>query len=80
MNTDLEQRITFNSRQCGAHPCIRGMRVRVADVLEMLAQGVDEEEMLAVFPDLEHADIRACLHFAARLADKASNHALRQAS
>ena len=38
MNTDLEQRITFNSRQCGAHPCIRGMRVRVADVLEMLAQ------------------------------------------
>ena len=59
MNTDLEQRITFNSRQCGAQPCIRGMRVRVADVLEMLAQGVEEEEMLADFPDLEPADIRA---------------------
>jgi uncharacterized protein (DUF433 family) len=65
MNTDLEQRITFNSRQCGGQPCIRGMRVRVADVLEMLAQGVEQDEMLADFPDLEPADIRACLEFAA---------------
>jgi len=41
MNTDLEQRITFNLRQCGGLPCIRGLRIRVADVLEMLAQGVE---------------------------------------
>ena len=37
MNTDLEQRITFNLRQCGGQPCVRGMRIRVADVLDMLA-------------------------------------------
>lgn len=66
MNTDLEQRITFNLRQCGGLPCIRGLRIRVADVLEMLAQGVEQAEILADFPDLEAADIRACLHFAAR--------------
>jgi len=68
MKTDLEQRITFNPRQCGGQPCIRGLRIRVTDILEMLAQGVDQDEMLADFPDLEAADIKACLHFAARRA------------
>ena len=68
MNTDLERRITFNARQCGGQPCIRGMRIRVADILEMLAQGVDQSEILADFPDLEAADIKACLHFAAKRA------------
>lgn len=68
MSTDLEQRITFNPRQCGGQPCIRGLRIRVADVLEMLAQGVEQAEILADFPDLEAADIKACLHFAARRA------------
>lgn len=66
MNTDLEQRITFNLGQCGGLPCIRGLRIRVADVLEMLAQGVEQAEILADLPDLEAEDIRACLHFAAR--------------
>lgn len=66
MNPDLDQRITFNPRQCGGQPCIRGMRIRVADILEMLAQGVDQAEILADFPDLELADIMACLHFAAK--------------
>lgn len=62
----LEERITFNANQCGGHACIRGMRIRVADVLEMLAQGVSEATILADFPDLEVEDIRACLHFGAQ--------------
>ena len=65
----LEQRITFNPGQCGGHPCIRGMRIRVADVLEMLGEGVSVDEILADFPDLEREDIQACLKFAARRSD-----------
>jgi uncharacterized protein (DUF433 family) len=61
----LDERITFNPEQCGGRPCIRSMRIRVADILEMLAQGVSEATILADFPDLEQDDIRACLHFAA---------------
>jgi uncharacterized protein (DUF433 family) len=67
-NLDLDQRITFNPRQCGGHACVRGMRIRVSDILEMLAQGVSQDELLADFPDLEPADIQACLHFASRRA------------
>lgn len=62
----LEERITFNANQCGGRACVRGMRIRVADVLEMLAQGVTEQTILADFPDLEADDIRACLHFGAQ--------------
>lgn len=69
MDNLLEQRITFNPRQCGGHPCIRGMRIRVADVLDMLAEGVNVDEILADFPDLEREDIQACLKFAARRSD-----------
>jgi uncharacterized protein (DUF433 family) len=64
-----ESRITFDPQQCGAKPCIRGMRIRVSDILEMLAAGVSEGQILADFPDLEVEDIRACLRFAARRAD-----------
>jgi uncharacterized protein (DUF433 family) len=64
-----ESCITYNAQQCGGKPCIRGMRIRVSDVLEMLANGVSESEILADFPDLEPEDIRACLRFAARRAD-----------
>jgi uncharacterized protein (DUF433 family) len=64
-----ESRITFNPQQCGEKPCIRGMRIRVSDILEMLAAGVSEGQILADFPDLEVEDIRACLRFAARRAD-----------
>lgn len=66
-----EPRITHNPRQCGGKPCIRGMRIRVSDVLEMLAAGVPEPEILSDFPDLEAEDIRACLRYAARRADLA---------
>mgnify|MGYP003572330456 FL=1 len=65
----LETRITTNPRQCGGRPCIRGIRIRVADILEMLAQGVSAAEILSDFPDLETEDIQACLLFAARRAD-----------
>ena len=64
-------RITFNPDQCGGRPCIRGMRIRVKDVLEMLAADVGEPEILADFPYLEPEDIRACLEFAAAEMDHA---------
>jgi uncharacterized protein (DUF433 family) len=62
-------RITFNPNQCGGRPCIRGMRIRVKDVLDLLAAGVSEAKILADFPYLESEDIRACLAFAAAEAD-----------
>ena len=64
----LLKRITQTPGVCGGRPCIRGMRIRAADVLEMLAVGVTEQDILADFPDLERDDIRACLVFAARRA------------
>ena len=63
------ERITFNPNQCGGRPCIRGMRIRVKDVLDMLAGGAAQEEILADFPDLEAEDIRACIAYAARYVD-----------
>lgn len=63
---NLLERITFNPLQCGGRPFIRGMRIRVADVLELLAVGVSESQILDDFPDMERDDIRACLHFAAQ--------------
>jgi uncharacterized protein (DUF433 family) len=62
-------RITINPLQCGGRPCIRGMRIRVKDVLEMLAEGATQQEILADFPDLEAEDIHACLAYAARYFD-----------
>lgn len=59
------QRITFNPNQCGGRPCIRGMRIRVKDVLDMLAGGTPEAEILADYPYLEGEDIRASLEYAA---------------
>lgn len=64
-----DTRITWNPAQCGGKPCIRGMRIRVSDILQMLADGVSEADVLGDFPDLEPEDIRACLRFAARRAD-----------
>ena len=62
-------RITINPKQCGGQPCIRGMRIRVRDVLELLASGVGQEQLLEEFPYLETADIQACLEYAAREVD-----------
>jgi uncharacterized protein (DUF433 family) len=63
------ERITINPQQCGGRPCIRGMRIRVKDVLDLLASGVPQEEILTDFPYLEPEDIRAALEFAAAQAD-----------
>jgi uncharacterized protein (DUF433 family) len=63
--TALLQRITQTPGKCGGRPCIREMRIRVIDILETLAEGVSASEILEDFPDLEPADIQACLLFAA---------------
>ena len=62
---DAVQRITFDPEVCGGRPCVRGMRIRVADILEMLGNGVSESEILSDFPDLEREDLRSCLLYAA---------------
>lgn len=62
-------RITVNRDQCGGRPCIRGLRIRVKDVLELLAAGASREEILADYPYLEPEDITAALEFAARQSD-----------
>jgi uncharacterized protein (DUF433 family) len=62
-------RITINPAQCGGRACIRGMRIRVKDVLDTMAGGATQEQILADFPDLEAADIRACIAYAARYLD-----------
>jgi uncharacterized protein (DUF433 family) len=67
--TDLLNRITQIPGQCGGRPCIRGMRIRVSDILEMMAENVSVQEILEDFPDLELEDIQACLLFAARRTD-----------
>jgi uncharacterized protein (DUF433 family) len=63
------ERITIDPHQCGGRPCIRGMRIRVKDVLDMLASGATPEEILADFPDLQPEDIRASIAYASRYLD-----------
>ena len=63
------ERITFSPNQCGGRPCIRGMRIRVKDVLDLVAAGNSESEILADFPDLEADDIKASLEYAAAQLD-----------
>lgn len=63
------ERITFEAGKCGGRPCIRGMRIRVSDILDMLASGVSMDEILEDFPDLQIEDIHACLAYAARYID-----------
>ena len=67
----LLQRITVEADKCGGRPCIRGLRIRVTDILGMLAEGVSHEEILRDFPYLEPDDIKAALAYAARQADHA---------
>lgn len=62
---DYRQYITIDSGKRGGKPCIRGMRITVYDVLEYLASGMSEDDILADFPDLTREDIRASLAFAA---------------
>ena len=67
--SNLMERITVNPRQCGGRPCVRGMRIRVTDVLDLLASGQTHEQVLEDMPDLEPDDIEACLRFASRRID-----------
>ncbi len=61
-------RITVDPNQCGGRPCLRGLRFRVEDVLDLLAAGATREEVLADFPLLEAGDVTASLEYAARQA------------
>ena len=68
--SSLLTRITHNPAQCGGRPCIRGLRVRVSDILDMLAGGATRAEILRDFPYLEDDDISAALYYAAREAER----------
>lgn len=63
---NLIERITVNPEQCGGRPCIRGMRIRVSDVLDLFATGLTREQILEELPDLEIEDLHAVLQYAAR--------------
>jgi len=65
----IESRITVDPAVCGGRPCIRGMRIRVTDILGMLASGATQAEILEDYPYLEAADITAALDYGARQAD-----------
>ncbi len=69
MTTDLLKRITVEKDKCGGKPCIRNMRIRVKDVLDMLASGMTNQEILEDYPYLEEQDIKAVLMYAARQFD-----------
>lgn len=64
-----DPRITYNPAQCGGKPCIRGMRIRVSDVLDLYAAGLSPDQILAELPDLEPEDLQAALTYAARELD-----------
>jgi uncharacterized protein (DUF433 family) len=64
-----QERITVNPRQCGGRPCIRGMRIRISDVIDLFAAGLDRQQILKELPDLEPEDVDACLAYARRRID-----------
>jgi uncharacterized protein (DUF433 family) len=66
---ELMDRITVDPEQCGRRPCIRGMRIRVSDVLDLLAEGLSPEEIVEEMPDLEPGDVYASLRFASHKLD-----------
>jgi uncharacterized protein (DUF433 family) len=67
--THLNDRITVDPEQCGGRPCVRGMRIRVTDVLDLMAAGLTNDQILDELPDLERADIKACVQYASKLVD-----------
>ncbi|HEX9988111.1 MAG TPA: DUF433 domain-containing protein [Chloroflexia bacterium] len=66
---NLLERITINPDQCGGRPCIRGMRIRVTDILDLYAAGLSTEQILEEMPDLVPEDLQAALSYAARKLD-----------
>ena len=67
--SELLKRITIEPGKMGGKPCIRGMRMRVKDVLDMLAAGASRTDILESYPDLEDEDISAALIYASRISD-----------
>jgi uncharacterized protein (DUF433 family) len=67
--SQLLERITINPKQCGGRPCIRGMRIRVSDVLDLFAAGLSANEILTEMPDLEADDLKAALSYASHKLD-----------
>ncbi len=67
--THLAERIPIDPEQCGGRPCIRGMRIRVIDVLDLLANGLSHQDILEELPDLTKDDIGACIRFARQRID-----------
>jgi uncharacterized protein (DUF433 family) len=66
---ELLTRITVNPKQCGGRPCIRGMRIRVSDVLDLFTAGLSTEQILEEMPDLEADDLKAAMAYASRKLD-----------
>ena len=64
--TTLADRITVDPAQCGGRPCVRGLRIRVTDVLDLLASGLSAAQVVEELPDLGLEDVTACLRFASR--------------
>ncbi len=62
----MSERISINPKQCGGRPCIRGMRIRVSDILDLLAEGFDFDKILDELPDLVRDDIVAALCYVSR--------------
>ncbi|MBZ5561733.1 MAG: DUF433 domain-containing protein [Acidobacteriia bacterium] len=75
MNAERLKRITVEEGKCGGRPCIRGLRIRVSDILDLLAAGASFEEILSDYPSLEREDILAAIEYAARQADHSVLHA-----
>ena len=76
MNNERLKRITVEEGKCGGRPCIRGLRIRVSDVLDLLAAGASFQEILSDYPSLELEDILAAVEYAAHQTD----HVVLQAS
>jgi uncharacterized protein (DUF433 family) len=64
MESKWMERITVDPEKCGGRPCIRGMRIRVMDILDLLSEGLTREQILEELPDLKMADIEAALKYA----------------
>jgi uncharacterized protein (DUF433 family) len=71
MSPDLLRRISIEEGKCGGRPCIRGYRIRVTDVLDLLGAGASIDEILADYPFLEREDIMATIQYAAHQTDHA---------
>ena len=67
--TDLLDRITIDPEQCGGRPCIRGMRIRIIHVIDLLASGLTPQQILTEMPDLQPEDITASLRYASQRLD-----------